>query len=220
MIILRKVFDEELLEIHDLLLKIGSVAEKQIFLSVEALVKQDSNMAEEVIKSDDIVDDLQKELENKCVKLLAKQQPLATDLRKIFSTSKIASDLERVADYAVDIARIAIRLKNETYIKELVDIPRIADIAKEMIKGSLDAYVEGSVENAYAVCKMDDEIDNLYRQVSNELLNVMRKDSTTILQATQFLFICKFLERIGDHITNVCEYTIYLVTGEQVDLND
>jgi phosphate transport system protein len=154
------------------------------------------------------------------MKLIATQQPLALDLRNIFTMTKIVSDLERMADHAVDIAKITLRLKGEKYIKQLIDIPRMADIVKKMIKLCLDAYVQGDVDKAYSTCKMDDDVDAIYRQVFSELLVLMMKDPTTIKQATQFLFVCKFLERVADHATNICESTIYLVTGEQVDLNE
>jgi phosphate transport system protein len=216
----RGSFDIHLQELHNDILRMGSIVEKQIYQCIEALVNQDNELANKVIENDDLVDDLQREIEDKCIKLIATQQPLALDLRSIFTTTKIVTDLERMADHAVDIAKITLRLKGEKYIKQLIDIPRMADLVKQMIKSSLDAYVEGSVDKAYATCKMDDEIDAIYRQVFTELLLIMTGDSSTINQATQFLFVCKFLERVADHTTNVCEWTIYLVTGEQKDLNE
>lgn len=216
----RGSFDIGLQQIHNDLLIMGSIVEKQISKCIEALVNQDCDLAEKVIKDDDLVDDLQKEIEDKCIRLIATQQPLAQDLRTIFTTTKIVTDLERMADHAVDISKVAIRLKGEKYIKELVHIPEMADIANKMLKLSLDAYVEGNVERAYSTCKMDDEIDDIYKQVFAELLEIMKGDSTTVKQASQFLFVCKFLERIADHTTNICEWTVYLVTGEQIDLND
>jgi len=216
----RNSFDTNLHELHNDILRMGSVVEKQIYQCIDALVNQNCDLAEKIIKNDDIVDDFQKEIESKCIKLIATQQPLAQDLRNIFTTIKLVTDLERMADYAVDIAKITKRLKGEKYIKQLVDIPRMAEIVKEMIKQALDAYVEGNVEKAYETCKMDDQIDALYKQVFKELLQIMMKDPSTINQATQFLFICKFLERAADHTTNICEWTIYLVTGEHVDLNE
>lgn len=216
----RGSFDTNLQDLHNDLLRMGSIVEKQIYQCIEALVNQDETLANQVIENDDLVDNLQKEIEGKCIKLIATQQPLALDLRNIFTSTKIVTDLERMADHAVDIAKITKRLIGEKYIKQLIDIPRMADIVKEMIKLSLDAYVEGNVEKAYAVCKMDDKIDAIYKQVFSELLVIMMSDSKTINQATQFLFVCKFLERVADHVTNICEWTIYLVTGEQVDLNE
>lgn len=216
----RGSFDTDLQELHNDLLRMGSIVEKQIYECIEALVNQDEEQATKVIDNDDLVDDLQREIEGKCIKLIATQQPLAQDLRNIFTTTKIVTDLERMADHAVDIAKISKRLINEKYIKELIDIPKAADIVKEMIKKALDAYVEQDVEKAYAVCKMDDQVDALYKQVFKELLGIMTEDSSTVNQATQFLFVFKFLERVADHVTNICEWTIYLVTGDQVDLNE
>ncbi|SFA78051.1 phosphate signaling complex protein PhoU [Clostridium frigidicarnis] len=213
-------FDNELKDLHNDLLRMSSIVEKQIYLSIESLKKQDDKLASEIIKNDDLVDDLQREIEGKCIKLIAKEQPVATDLRNIFTTTKIVTDLERMADHAVDIAKIVIRLKDEKYIKELIDIPQMSNLLQKMIKNSIDSYITGNVNLAYKTCKMDDEIDEIYRNVFTELLELMVKDSAIIHQATQFLFVCKFLERMADHATNICEWTIYLVTGDTVDLND
>lgn len=216
----RKVFDSHLEGLHADLLRMGSMVEKQIHSCVEALVKQDLDLAQKVIDNDEIVDDMQKGIEDRAIKLIAMQQPLAVDLRIIFTTTKIVTDLERIADHAVDIAKVVKRLKDDKYIKSLVDIPKMAGIVKEMIKESLDAYVEGDTDRAYSTCKKDDEIDAIYKQVFSELLLMMMEDHKTINQASQFLFVCKYLERIADHTTNICESTIYLVTGEQIDLNE
>ena len=216
----RGSFDAGLEQVHNDILTMGSIVEKQIFQCIEALVNQDCDLAQKVIKNDDLVDNLQKEIEDKCVRLIATQQPLARDLRAIFTSTKIVTDLERIADHAVDISKIAIRLKGEKYITQLVHIPVMAGIAKEMIKLSLDAYVEGDVEKAYSTGRMDDKMDATFKEVFNELLLIMVQDSTTVTQASQLLFVCKFLERIADHTTNICEWTVYLVTGEQIDLND
>lgn len=216
----RTGFDLALEELHNDLFRMGSIVEKQIHQCMEALVKQDEKLAEQIIQNDDLVDKLQREIENECIKLIAKEQPLAIDLRTIISTTKLVTDLERIADYAVDIAKITIRLKNEKYIKELIHVPKMGEIVKEMIRKALDAHVAGDVEGAYAACKMDDEIDALYRSIFTELINLMEKGQNDYNQITQLLFISKYLERAGDHITNICEWTIYLVTGEQKDLND
>ncbi|WP_315118080.1 phosphate signaling complex protein PhoU [uncultured Clostridium sp.] len=213
-------FDLHLQELHNYILRMGSIVEKQIHGCIEALTEQKYELAEQIIKNDDIVDNLEKEIEDKCIKLIATEQPLAKDLRMIFTATKIVTDLERMADHAVDIAKIAIKLRDEKFIKPLVDIPKMADIAKEMIKEALDAYVEGNVEKSYLICKKDDEIDKIYRNVFNEMIPIMTKDNSTISQATHFLFVCKYLERIADHVTNICEWTIYLITGELKDLNE
>lgn len=216
----RGSFDQGLNQMHNDLLKMGSIVEKQIHSSIEALKNQDVDLANKVIENDDLVDNLQKEIEDKAIKLIAMQQPLATDLRTIFTTTKIVTDLERMADHAVDISKIVIRLKNQEYIKELVDIPKMADIVQRMIRLSIDAYIKRDAEKAYEICKIDDEVDAIYKKVFEELLHFMTQDKDTINQSAQFLFVCKFLERIADHVTNICEWTIYLVTGKQVDLNE
>jgi len=215
----RKVFEASLEELHNDLIRMGSIVEKQIHDCIDALVSQNADKAEKIMIDDDIVDAMEREIEDKAIRLIAMQQPLAIDLRNIFTTTKIVTDLERMADYAVDVAKITVRLKDEKYIKELIDIPRMAEIVILMIKDSLDAYVEGDVEKAYEVCKRDDQVDDIYKEVFTELLQLMFKNQETVTQATQFLFICKWLERIADHTTNICEWTIYLVTGEKVNLN-
>ncbi|WP_163194494.1 phosphate signaling complex protein PhoU [Clostridium thermarum] len=213
-------FDANLQMLHNEIARMGGIVEKQIHQCIEALVKQDETLADAVIANDDLVDNLQKDIEDKSIKLIAMQQPLATDLRNIFTSIKVATDLERMADHAVDIAKIAKRLKNEVYIKELVDIPRMAEIVQKLIREALNSYVEANLNMAYEACKIDDGIDAIYKEVFTELLAYMTKEAKNINQAAQFLFVCKYLERVADHATNICESTIYLVTGEQKDLND
>ncbi|MCB2306148.1 phosphate signaling complex protein PhoU [Clostridium estertheticum] len=216
----RKVFEANLQELHNDLIRMGSIVEKQIYDCIDALVNHNIEKAQKIMEDDDIVDVMEREIEDKAIRLIAMQQPLAIDLRNIFTTTKIVTDLERMADYAVDVAKITVRLKDEKYIKQLVDIPRMAEIVVLMIRDSLDAYVSGDIEKAYAVCKRDDEVDDIYKEVFGELLRIMFENQKTVNQATQFLFICKWLERIADHTTNICEWTIYLVTGEKVNLNE
>lgn len=216
----RSGFESSLRDMHNNLLRMGSIVEKQIFDSIKALENRDLELAEKVIKNDDVVDNAEKEIEDMAIKLIAMQQPLASDLRNIFTTTKIVTDLERIADHAVDIAKITKKLRKDEYVSELLYIPKITEIVKSMIKDSLDAYVEGNVEKAYEVCKRDDKVDELYKIVFNETIEIMKNNSMHTNQATQFLFVCKFLERIADHTTNICEWTIYLVTGKQVDLNE
>lgn len=216
----RQSFDVELDSLHHALIRMGSKVEEQIDNCINALVNHDDELAAQIINDDDIVDNMEIDIEEKCIKLIARQQPLAIDLRKIFTAIKIVTDLERIADHAVDIAKITIRLKDEKYIKPLIDIPRISGIVQDMIRGALDAYIKLDTKLAEDVCERDDEIDAIYKQVFSELLGFMMEDASTIAQATQFLFVCKFLERIADHVTNICEWTVYLVTGEYKDLND
>ncbi|EQB86925.1 phosphate transport system protein [Clostridium punense] len=216
----RKNFDAELIHLHEELKKMGDIVKAQISDSIKALVSQDMKLADEVVRKDDLVDDLEKEIEDKCIKLIATRQPLAIDLRSVFTMSKIVTDLERIADHAVDIAKIAKQLEGQKYIKELIDIPRMSAIVEEMIDGCLETYMERDVDLAYAVCKKDDSVDAIYKQIFSELLVLMLGDPKVIQQATRFLFVAKFLERMADHTTNICEWTIYLITGKKVDLND
>ncbi|MBL4930795.1 MULTISPECIES: phosphate signaling complex protein PhoU [Clostridium] len=212
--------DLKLKKIHEDIIKMGSIVEKQIFLSIEALKSKDVDLANETIKKDDLVDNLQKQIEEDCIKFIAAEQPLAVDLRDIFTAAKIVTDLERMADHAVDICKIVKRTKDQKHVKELKDIGEIAAKVQNMIKLSIDAYIALDEKKALSICKMDDEIDALYKKVFEELLGIMSNQSEHIGQSAQLLFVCKYLERIADHVTNVCEWTIYLKTGKYVDLNE
>lgn len=215
----RNSFDLKLQQLHEDLMAMGEAVAKQIEDSIDALKKQDDILAEKVIQKDDVIDDFEEDIEDKCIKLMATEQPLASDLRRIFITTKIITDLERMGDHAVDIAKIAKKLIGETYIKELIDIPNMAKIVEKMIKDSLEVYITTDISRAHEVSKMDDQVDKLFKSIFDELLVIMRNDQTTINQASQFLFICKFLERMADHATNICEWTIYLECGEKLKLN-
>ncbi len=217
---IRPYFDMELNELHQDLLRMGTIVEQQICEAVGSLVKKDKDMAEKVIKRDEEIDKLQLLIEDKCVKLIIKWQPIAKDIRTIFVAIKLTTDLERISDKAVDIAEIAIELLDEKYIKPLVDIPRMADITKKMVKTALDSYVKQDIEMAKGLSDMEKEIDNLYSQVFRELLLLMISNPKTISQATHLLFIARHLERIGDHSTNIGEMVIYLETGKRVSLNE
>ncbi|MEW8993402.1 phosphate signaling complex protein PhoU [Clostridium sp.] len=215
----RNSFDLKLQQLHEDLMSMGEAVVKQIEDSINALKEQDKDLAEKVIEKDDVIDNFEEEIEDKCVKLMATEQPLASDLRRIFIATKIITDLERMGDHAVDIAKIAKKLIGENYIKELIDIPKMAKIVEAMIKDSLEVYITRDANRAYEVSKMDDEVDKLYKNIFAEMLIIMRNDPTTINQASQFLFVCKFLERMADHATNICEWTVYLECGERLKLN-
>lgn len=216
----RNYFDQELQELEVSLLKMSSMVEEILGNSVKSLINQDVELAQKVIDDDDFIDDMEYVVEDKCLKLIALQSPLAKDLRIIATALKIITDLERIGDYAVDIAKITIKLANQKYIKELIDIPRMSEIAINMVKGSIDAYVNLNTEEAKNVAKMDDELDGLYKQIFRELMFIMIEDNNTVHQATYFMLISRYLERIGDHVTNICERIIYSVTSEHVNLNE
>mgnify|MGYP005856685317 CR=1 FL=1 len=216
----RHSFDESLAALQQEILRMGSLVETMISSSVESLARQDVKLAEEVIAMEREIDLLEMEIEQKCLKLIATQQPLAKDLRRITAGFKIITDMERMADYSHDIAKVTIRLSGQPLIKPLIDIPRMSNLAQKMVKDALDAYVKEDVELAYQMCKDDDMVDHIYSQVFRELLTYMMEDPRTISQATYLLFVGRYIERIADHATNIGERVIYLVTGEKKDLND
>ncbi len=216
----RHTFDQALEELQQEILRMGSLVEQAIHRSVQSLAIQSLTLADEVIKGDRVIDQMELDIENKCLKLIATQQPIAGDLRKISTGFKIITDLERMADLAVDIARVTKRLAGQPLIKPLVDIPRMAGLCQQMVKDGLDAYVRGDVELAKTLNNKDDEVDHIYSQIFRELLTYMMEDPRTITQATYLLFVGRYIERIADHATNIGERVIYLVTGERPDLND
>ncbi|MBZ4654810.1 MAG: phosphate uptake regulator, PhoU [Peptococcaceae bacterium] len=216
----RHSFDESLVELQQQILRMGSLVENMISSSVESLARQDVKLAEEVIAMEKEIDLLEMEIEQKCLKLIATQQPLAKDLRRITAGFKIITDLERMADYSHDIAKVTIRLSGQPLIKPLIDIPRMSKLAQKMVKDALDSYVKEDVELAYQMCKDDDMVDQIYSQIFRELLTYMMEDPRTISQATYLLFVGRYIERIADHATNIGERVIYLVTGEKKELND
>lgn len=218
--IIRISFERALEELQHDILRMGSLVEQAIYDSVQSLAQQDLALADKVIKGDDLIDDMETEIEDKCVRLLATQQPLATDLRTVSAVFKIITDLERMGDHAIDIAKITKRIANQPLIKPLIDIPRMAKITQQMVRDGLDAFVKRDVELAKKLCETDDEVDHIYAQIFRELLTYMMEDPRTISQATSLLFVGRYLERIADHATNIGERVIYLVTGERYNLND
>lgn len=202
------------------LAEMGSLVEKQLYNSIEAFKNKDMVLAKKVIENDDKVDELNKKIEEQCLKFMAMESPVATDLRKIFTTSKIVTDLERMADYSVDICKIAQRVELDILGEECEPVWQMVDILRKMIKRSLEAFVTGNVKEAYEICKMDDEVDILYRGLFNDILKKMAKDETIINKGAQILFASKYLERVGDHVTNICEWIIFSSKGDYVDLNE
>lgn len=197
----------------------GAMVERIINDSVSALKNQDVEASKKIYTDDDKIDIIEHEIENKCVSLLALQQPLAKDLRTITTALKIITDLERMGDHAVNIAKITIEIGKEPFIKPLIDIPKMAEITQEMVKLSLDAFVKEDINLAKKVAEMDEEVDRLYEVIIKELLNIIAKDSNNINQAAKLMFVGRFLERIADHTTNICERIIYMVTGEYEEIN-
>jgi len=202
------------------ILKMGSLVEEQISLSVTSLAKQDLKLAQKVVDQDDIIDTLELEIEEKILKLIATQQPMAKDLRRIAAGFKIITDLERIGDNAVDIAKTTLRIGDEPLIKPLIDIPRMAEITQNMLKEALDSYINEDIELAESLAAKDDIVDGLHAQIIRELLTYMLENPKNIKQGTLLMFVSRYLERIADHATNLGENVIYLVTAERKDLNE
>lgn len=216
----RNVLDKRMKLLTAELAEMGSLVEKQIYNSIEAFKNSDMELAKQVMENDDKVDDLNKKIEEQCLKFMAMQSPVATDLRRVFTTSKIVTDLERMADYAVDICKIAKRVELDVLGEECEPIWQMVDILRKMINKSIEAFVKGDVEAAYEICKMDDEVDIIYRTMFGDMLKKMAKDESLVNKGAQILFTSKYLERVGDHVTNICEWIIFSSKGDYVDLNE
>ena len=209
-------FEEDLGTLKTRLLEMGGLAEERLRMAMRGLVDRDSGLLERVLSGDADINQLHLEVDDRCFKLLALQQPMAMDLRAVVAAVKINSELERVGDLAVNIAEAATRALQFAPVKELVDIPRMATIAQRMLRDALDAYVRRDVVLAQAVLDEDDELDALKTQVFRELLTFMLQDPTTIEPALDLILISRHLERIGDHATNVAEDVIFMVSAKDV----
>ena len=212
----RQNYDQALEDLRQEILRMGNLVDRAIEDAVHSLAVQDVELARKVIAGDDIIDNLEHSIEDKCIVLIARQQPIARDLRIISTGLKLTTDLERMGDHAYDIAKITLKLADQPLIKPLIDVPRMAHMAQKMLKDSLDAYVRLDITLAEQVCLADDEVDSLSDQVFRELLTYMMEDPHTIGQATQLIFVARYLERIADHATNIAEWIIYLVTGQRL----
>ncbi len=215
----RQSFDKALAELQQDILRMASLVEQNIYNAVQSLVNQNAELAAQVIMGDEDIDRLYWEIENKCVRLIATQQPIARDLRVAITGIKILLSLERMADHAVDIARTTMCLCDRPVIGAMEYIPRMARVVQQMVKDGLDAYVHGDVEKARIMCGMDDQVDYLFAHIFRDLLQAMREDPGVITQAAYLLYVSRYIERIADHATNIGEAVIYLETGEWRELN-
>ncbi len=210
-------FDQELEDLKNDLLKMGVMAEEAIFASVEALKKLDPEKAKNVINKDKFIDDMENVIDEKCLDLLALRQPMASDLRFIAMVSKISTDLERIADLAVDISQRVLELAGKPLLKPLIDIPRLTDIAQKMTKDAINAFVNKDADLAGKVILLDNEADKLRDLVQKELIeDFITKDPSTAPRAIPLLLIARHLERICDHATNIAEDVIYMVKADVV----
>jgi phosphate transport system protein len=219
MYVKRNVYDEELRELKQVLLQMGGLVEKALSRSIEALKDMDADVARNVIEGDLKINELEHSVEEKVLGLILRQQPVAKDLRRIMAALKIASDLERMADLSVDIAKVAVRLEGQKLLKPLVDIPRMGEITQRMVTQSLNSYIDENVKDATALARMDDDVDALYNAIIRELINLMVEKPEFINQALQLSFVGRYIERIADHATNIAESVVYLVEGKRPELN-
>jgi phosphate transport system protein len=212
----QRVFDKEMGELKDLILKMGLMVEGLIHRSVEALKRQDRALAQAVIEEDDAVDRLELEVDEKCIQLIALRQPEASDLRFLMTGMRIATDLERIGDLAEDIAERAIELADQPLLKPLIDIPKMARLAQESVEAALDAFVNWDVNKAQTIWDKEKEVDHLRDLVHDELVEIMAKDSKTVSRALPLLLVSRHLERICDHATNIAEDVVYMVKAKVV----
>jgi len=216
----REHYDQQLRGLQDDLLRLASLVESAIARSITALQHQDVEEARRIIAEDDIIDRRQYALEDKALLLIARQAPMAADLRMISAVISIASELERIGDYAEGIAKITIRGANEPLLTSLGDLPRMAEQALRMLREALDAFVSRDVAAARLLATEDNEIDSLTSRIQDDLLGHMLRDPHTIERAIHLIFVAHNVERVADRTTNIAERLIFLVTGEIVDLND
>lgn len=215
---IRTIFHKQLHEIQDEVLVLGSMVEKSTIRSMEALKNRDMNLAKQVISGDQDINRKRYDIEEKCIELIVTQQPMASDLRIIVAVLYIIVDLERIGDHAEGIARIAVMIGDEPPLKPLIDLPRMAEKAADMLHRSLDAFIRHDAEAARRISAEDDEIDQLYDQVFRELLIFMMEDPRTVTRATRLIWVAHNLERTGDRVTNICERIVFTVTGKMEEI--
>lgn len=216
---IRVEYSHELQELRDDVVAMASMTDKAVARAVDALKRQDVSLAREVMNADRYINNHRWQTEERALHLIATQAPMAGDLRTISAAIHITTDLERMADHAAGIAKIVIQTSNEAMLKPLVDIPRMTEIAREMLSASVSAYIDGDVDAAKAVALRDDEVDDLYDQIYRELLTYMMADPTTINRATHLLWAAHNVERVADRVTNICEWVIFAVNGSLEELS-
>ena len=216
---MRNRFDRQLSTLNDELIEMGSMIEKSIETAIKALVNQDVDLARHAIEADEEIDRQERIIEDLCLKLLLQQQPVAKDLRLISSALKMITDMERIGDHASDISEITIALADQPYIKKLEHIQQMAKETMIMLVGSIEAFVDKDLEKANEVIKRDDVVDDLFDKVKKELIQMIHENADKGEQADDLLMVAKYMERIGDHATNISEWVIFSITGEHKSMN-
>lgn len=217
--IMRKEFDQGLEQLNQWLVEMGELVEGAIDKAVTALKNNNIEQAKEVVANDIHVNDMEEKILELGLKLIATQQPVAKDLRRIIAAFRIANDLERMGDLALDVAKAVIKIDGETLIKPIIDLPRMGEIIRNMTYEAIQSFVHENVDLAYKMAKDDDQVDALYGQMMRELLLLMMENPRNIAQAQLLSFVGRYMERFGDHATNIGESVVYLVTGKRPDLN-
>lgn len=215
----RETFDNQLKDVLDNLLVLGSMVEQAIKASVDCLTQRDLEGSKRIIQADLKINQKHFEVENQCLLLIATQQPMARDVRLLAAVLEISTELERIGDYAKGIGKINLLLGAQSLVKPLIDIPRMAEIGIDMLHRALGAFVAGDIEAARAIPLEDDKVDQLYNQVYRELLTYMIADTSTIDRGNYLLWAAHNLERMADRVTNICERTLYFVTGEMSEMD-
>jgi phosphate transport system protein len=213
---MKKHYSEELTHLKETVLRMGGLAEKMVHRAVQALVERKQEMFPAVKEMEQQVNQLHMDIDEIALEMIALRQPTATDLRFISAAMKINTDLERIGDQAINIVEQAEKLVSVPPVKPLIDIPRMAEIAEEMLKAALDAFVQGNDELAYRTILRDDSVDQLKDQVFRELLTFMMADPTTIARSMDLILVSRHLERVADHATNICEDVIFMVKGKDI----
>lgn len=216
---MRNRFDRQFSTLNDELIEMGSMIEKSIETAIKALVNQDVDLARHAIEADEEIDRQERIIEDLCLKLLLQQQPVAKDLRLISSALKMITDMERIGDHASDISEITIALADQPYIKKLEHIQQMAKETMIMLVGSIEAFVDKDLEKANEVIKRDDVVDDLFDKVKKELIQMIHENADKGEQAADLLMVAKYMERIGDHATNISEWVIFSITGEHKSMN-
>jgi phosphate transport system protein len=211
-----RLIEENLNRLRDKLLIMGGAAEKAIMLSMRALIGRDSELAERVVREDDAIDQMELEIDQMCVDVLVLKQPAAGDLRFVVSVARTAPIVERIADHAVNIAKHAISLNNEPEIGAHIDLSAIAKVVQDMLVEGLDAFTSGDPERARVTIARDDEVDELYDRLYDQVIDAMKHNPSTVSRGAEWLFVLKHLERIADYVTNICEQIVYMSRGQVI----
>ena len=217
---LRTQFEEELLNLHNQFYEMGMMVSSAVHKSVRSYIKHDKALAQEVIENDIKINDMETRLEKKSFDMIALQQPVTTDLRMIITVMKASSDLERMADHAVSVAKSTIRVKGQTRIPEIEkEISDMSDYVKKMVDNVLVAYVKTDEKDARTIANMDQRVNDYFNRIYNATIKNMQSDPETVISGTDYLNVASYLERIGDYVTNICEWIVYLATGKITELN-